>query len=266
MLLSGKRIAMRKHVTMKLCAAWRCGAVCLSAALALANSTNAADAASGIYAGIFVGAAETRNRIVDVDGFSNWGNPGYIVDYDDPGFVGGVLIGKKFEGLPVRIEVDAAFADLPAATKRLDPGVGDETAASKLRWFATARAGVEHTLGPATVFATAGLAAARIENSLTDLDGPGTDPRAWRFDPDDSFRDRSTKIGWAIGIGVETALADAWTLRLEGSYLNFGRSKHTLNHSANNRCGRGGERRACPYRIENRLALLRLAIIRKFAL
>ena len=72
---------------MKLCAAWRCGVVCLSAALALANSTNAADAASGIYTGIFVGAAETRNRIVDVDGFSNWGNPGYIVDYDDSGFV-----------------------------------------------------------------------------------------------------------------------------------------------------------------------------------
>ena len=261
-------VTMKERVALKFGAARRYSAVCLSAALAISSFPNAADAASGIYAGVFAGAADVRNRIVDVDGFSNWGNPGYIVDYDDPGFAGGVLVGKRFEGLPVRIEIDAGFADLSVDTKGLDPAHGDETAASTLRWFATARAGVEHVLGPATVVATAGLAAAQIESSVTDLDRELVDgmPTPWRMDPDDSFHDRLTKIGWVIGIGVETALVDAWTLRLEGSYLNFGRSKHTLNHSANNRCGRGGERRACTYRIENRLGLLRLAIIRKFAL
>lgn len=243
-------------------------ALCLSAALAVSCFPSASNAASGFYAGIFAGAADARNRIIDIDGFSKWGEPGFAADYDDPGFVGGALVGMKFEALPVRIEIETGSADLSAATKGVDPDDGDETAATKLRWFATARAGIEHALGPATIFAAAGLAAAQIESSLTDLDRRLVDgvPTPWRMDPDDSFRDRSTKIGWVVGIGVEAALADAWTLRLEGSYLDFGRSAHTLNHSANNRCGPGGERRACAYRVENRLGLLRLAIIRRFAL
>ena len=237
-------------------------------AVALGCFPNAVNAASEIYAGVFAGAADARNRIVDVDGFSKWGEPGFAVRYDDPGFVGGVLVGRKLDGLPVRIEIDVGSADLSAATKGLDPAVGDETAISKIRWFATARAGVEHAFGPAAIFATAGLAAARIENSLTDLDRGVVDgvPTPWRMDPDDSFRDRSTRIGWVIGVGAETALADAWTLRLEGSYMSFAGRTHTLNHSANNRCGPGGEWRACTYRVENSLGLLRLAIIRKFAL
>ena len=259
-------VTMKERVALMFGAARRYATVCLSAALVLGYSTNAVDAASGVYGGIFVGAADTRNRIVDVDGFSNTGNPGYSVDYDDPGIAGGVLIGMKFEAVPVRIEIDTVFADLPAFTKALDPNVGDETAASKLQWLATARAGLEHAIGPATIFATAGLAAAWIKNSVTDLDGPGIDPSAWHVDPDDSFHDRPTKIGWVIGVGTETALTNAWTLRIEGSYLDFGQSKHTLNRSANSSCRRGGERRACPYRVENSLGLLRLAIIHRFAL
>ena len=30
----------------------------------------------GIYAGAFAGAGRTGNRIVDIDGFADWGNPG----------------------------------------------------------------------------------------------------------------------------------------------------------------------------------------------
>lgn len=257
--------ATRKSRRPKFSTAWRYAAVCLSAALG--SFPNAVNAASEIYAGVFAGAADARNRIVDVDGFSSRA-PGFAVRYDDPGFVGGVLVGRKLDGLPVRIEIDVGSADLSAATKGVDPKVLDETAASKVRWFATARAGVEHALGPAAIFATAGLAAAQIENSLTDLDRRLVDgvPTPWRMDPDDSFRDRSTRIGWVIGVGAETALADAWTLRLEGSYMNFGGRTHTVNHSADASCIRGGEKRVCTYRVENSLGLLRLAIIRKFAL
>lgn len=260
--------ATKKLIALKFGGVWRHAALCLSSALAVSCFPSASNAAAGFYAGVFAGAADARNQIVDVDGFSKWGEPGFAVGYDDPGFAGGVLVGKKLDGLPVRIEIDAGSADLSAATKGLDPVVGDETAASKLRWFAAARAGVERALGPATIFVAAGLAAAQIESSLTDLDRVVVDgvPTPWRMDPDDSFRDRSIKIGWVAGIGVETALAGAWTLRLEGSYMNFGGSTHTLNHSANNRCGPEGERRACTYRVENSLGLLRLAIIRKFAL
>ena len=166
--------------------------------------------------------------------------------------------------MPLRIEIDGTFGGLSATSNRLDLEGLDETVKSEFRWIATARTGIEQAVGPATVFATGGLAAARIANSVTDIDfGPNMPSRV---DPDDSFRDSSAEFGWVIGLGVETPLADAWALRLEGSYLDFGRSTHYVNRSGDGRCGPGNSRRPCPYNIENKLGIVRLAIIHRFGL
>ena len=232
-----------------------------------ADSGGAASDGTGVYAGIFAGTGRSDHRLVDVDGFADWGNPGSITDYDHRGFAGGVLAGRTFEvnGTRLRLEIDGTFGDLSARTSALDPTCTDESADSDLRWVATARIGVAEPLGRATVFATGGLAAARIVHSVTDIDYSGTSclERDLRLDPDDSFRDHSTELGWVIGVGVEAPLADAWTIRLDGSYLDFGRSTHYVNLSANNTCG-GGARRPCRYDIESRLGIVRLAIIRRF--
>ena len=232
------------------------------------------------YAGVFVGAGRPDNRVVDVDGFAS-GNPGSSVGYAATGTVVGALAGGKFDvgGIPFRVELDGVFGDLSASTNRLDPPRprtlptcpqgGDETAESRFRWIVAARVGVERAMGPATVFAAAGPAVARIVNSLTDLDqGFDADRQVCSpqyVDPDDSFRDDDTTVGWTIGAGVETALADAWTLRLEGLYLDFGESTHTANRSGDGRCcGAGTVRRPVSYRIENELGVLRLAVVRRF--
>ena len=197
--------------------------VLASAGPANAGSGDAAFDWTGTYAGVFAGSGRADNRIVDTEGFANWGNPGWAVNYDDAGIIGGALVGKKFEvgNVPLRIELDGMFGGLSATSNRLDPEGLDETAKSEFRWIATARAGIEQAVGPATVFASGGVAAARIANSVTDIDfGPNMPSRV---DPDDSFRDSSTEIGWVIGLGVEAPLSDAWFLRLDGSYLDFGR-------------------------------------------
>ena len=262
--------------------AWRRAIIALPALAMLANGgpANAANDNgfdwTGTYAGVFAGSGRADNRIVDVDGFSNWGNPGWAVDYYDAGFAASALLGRKLEigGVPLRVELDGTFGDMSANTNRIDPGNPDdpdETVESEFRWIATARAGVERTIGPATLFVSAGLAAARIENALTDLDR-GLDrsfdpprPTPWRMDPDDSFRDGSTELGWVIGAGVETSLSDAWTLRLEGSYLDFGEGVHHANRSGDDRCcGAGSPRRPVSYRIENRLGIVRLGIVYRF--
>ena len=253
--------------------AWRRAilALLISPVLASAGPANAgsADAAfdwAETYAGVFAGSGRADNRIVDAEGFANWGNPGWVVDYGDAGFIGGALVGKKFEvgNVPLRIELDGTFGSLSATSNRLDPEGLDETVKSEFRWIATARAGIEQAVGPATVFASGGLAAARIVNSVTDIDfGPDMPSR---IDPDDSFRDSSTEFGWVIGLGVETLLADAWALRLEGLYLDFGRSTHYVNRSGDGRCGPGNPRRPCPYNVENKLGIVRLAIIHHFGL
>ena len=71
-----------------------------------------------------------------------------------------------------------------------------------------------------------------------------------------------------IGLGVETSVADAWFLRLDGSYLDFGQTAHYhyVNRSGDGRCGPENPRRACPYNVENKLGIVRLAIIHRFGL
>ena len=268
---------------------FRCAAAfALPALLAFAGGANAeGDGATfawgETYAGAFAGVGRADNRIVDRDGFSNWGNPDWAVDYRDSGFMGGVLLGKKFAvgGVPLRIELDGAFGDSSAATNRIDPtpvsvqpsppGGHDETVVSEYRWVATARAGIERATGPVTLFAAAGLAVARIENALTDLDRSldrsvqPPRPTPWRPDPDDSFRDGATEVGWTVGAGIETDLADGWALRLEGTYLDFGRGAHRANRSGDDRCcGRGTPRRPVSYTVDNRLGMVRLAVVRRF--
>ena len=232
-----------------------------------ADSGGGALGTTNAYAGVFVGSGRAGNRLTDIDGFANWGNPGSMVDYDDNQFVGGALIGRKFEigGTPLRIEFDAVIGSLSASTSALDPTCADESATSELQWITTARVGVEDTVGRATLFATGGLATARIANSVTDIDYRGSCLQMeLRHDADDSFRDTSLRFGWVIGAGVDVALDRKWTFRLEGSYLDFGRDTYHVNHSADNACGRGGPRMPCPYDIENRLGVVRLAIIRRF--
>ncbi|MDE0291987.1 MAG: outer membrane beta-barrel protein [Candidatus Dadabacteria bacterium] len=216
------------------------------------------------YAGVFAGLGFMRNRILDIDGFADWGNPGSVSKYDDTGFVGGVIVGRKFDagGLTLRMELDGTLTNVSASTDKLDPEGLDETAESEFSWIVSARGGVEQGIGCVTVFVTGGLAFAGISNSVTDIDSSDSGSMV---DPDDSFGKDSTEVGWVVGAGAEAALSDAWALRLEGLYMDFGESTHLVNRSANNRCcGPETPRRAASYEVENRLSTARLAIIRRF--
>ncbi len=215
-------------------------------------------------AGVFIGPGFMRNRVVDIDGFASGGNPGSVSKYDDPGFVGGAFVGRKFDvgGLTLRGELDGTLTNVSASTDKLDPDGLDETAESEFSWIVSARGGVEQAVGRVTVFVTGGLAFAGVSNSVTDIDSSDSGSMV---DPDDSFSKDSTEVGWVIGAGLEAALSNVWALRLEGSYLDFGESTHLVNRSGNNRCcGPDTPRRAASYEVENRLSTARLAIIRRF--
>lgn len=216
------------------------------------------------YTGIFVGSGLLGNEIVDVEGFANWGQPGYTLGYGDNRFVAGALFGTRVRlgGVRLRIEFDGTFGDLSAKSNRLDPAGLDETAGSDIHWIATGRVGFELPVGGATVFATIGLAATRITNFVTDIDS-GRDVLP-HLDPDDSFRTGSTGLGPVIGAGIEAPLAGAWRLRVEGSFLDFGWSTHTVNHSGNNSCGPGNPRRPCPYEVRNQMGMIRFGLIHRF--
>ena len=223
---------------------------------------------SGSYAGISAGIGRFSNRIRDIDGFSDWGNPGSTNGYDDGGAVGGVFWGRRFafRGVGLRYEVEAMLGDLSARTDGLDPTCPDEAAEARLRWALAARFGAEKEIGDSRVFALAGPALGRIVNAVIDTDYSGSSclERDLRFDADDSFRSESTRLGWSLGLGVETALAPRWTLRFEGVYFDFGEESYRVNHSRNNSCGPGGPRAPCTFEVDNRITALRLAIVYRF--
>lgn len=100
-------------------------------------------ASFGNYCGVFMGADFMKNRIIDIDGFADRGNPGSASDYDDTGFVGGVLTGGKFDvgRFTLRGELDGTLTNVSVSTDKLDPEGLDETAESEFSWIVTARGG-----------------------------------------------------------------------------------------------------------------------------
>ena len=240
-----------------------------SAGVAQAQGGAAVTGRTGTYVGAFAGAGALNVRLTDAGGFSGSnGTPGQTFEYDDTGFVAGAVAGSDFVlgRAPLRFEVDGAFGGLPAASRQLDPVGLDETAASALRWVGTARLGVRQSLGRAGVFFTGGVATAGAANSFTDLDD-SANGRA-QVDPDDSFDARPTLVGWVAGAGIDVPVADAWTLRFEGVHMDFGATVHRVeNRLGSNRgvCGPSGLPSPCRYRVDQRLTLLRLVVVRRLA-
>lgn len=244
----------------------RAACLALTAALMLAGPLQAVQAApsGGWYGGLFAGSAWLDNDIEDIEGFANWGQPGWTLDVHDSGLAAGVLGGRSFEfaGVPLHLEIDALLGDMSARSVRLDPEGLDETVEVEYRWVATARIGAEHTIGGVRMFASTGMALAGVDRSVSDIDsGRDIDPYP---DPDDSFGDHTTEVGWVVGAGLSTHLASSLEVRLEGLYMDFGTSTHRVNHSGNNRCGPGGPQRPCPYAFDNELGLVRLGLTYRF--
>ncbi len=275
-------------------AVWRCAALMavsiamqMNTSLATAENGDALFKLKGMYTGVFVGSGQADNRIVDVKGFANWGQPGWAVDYNRSADVGGLLVGKMFSTSDkiFFLESDLIFGHMTTSTKKLepyekqeynradppvpgwiDPYVRDESAETKYNWILSLRGGVGKVVGKSTIFVTGGMAVAQITDSLTDIDFDFR-PETYippEFDPDDSFSTKSEKLGWVLGIGAEHQFTKGWTARLETSYFDFGKSTHYANHSKDDRCGPGNEKSLCPFSITHKLKIVRFAITRPF--
>jgi len=234
---------------------------------ARAQDGTAGSGRAGSYIGAFAGAGSVDVGMTDIDGFTGSnGVPGQTFEYGDTGLAAGVVVGRSFRlgSVQLLLEADGAFSGLSASPGQLDPVGMDETAAAELDWAGTARTGVRKSLGRVAVFATGGASIAGISNSFTDLD-PGTDDRLG-LDPDDSFDERATRVGWVAGVGIETPVAGAWTLRFEGLYHDFGETVHRAENRLGvnaGACGPAGRPSPCRYGFDQRLALFRLVLVRR---
>jgi len=140
-----------------------------------------------------------------------------------PGWLGGIQGGYNWQinSLVLGLEGDIQANGESGSTTLCDTagcpigsGIGTETL--KMPWFGTLRVRVGYT--PAArwlVYATGGLAVAEIKDSLTEGPvGGGAGGTSINLD--------TTRAGYAVGGGVETAITDHWSLKLEYLYMNFG--------------------------------------------
>ncbi|MBJ3783878.1 outer membrane protein [Devosia sediminis] len=159
---------------------------------------------TGQYLGITVGGLRPR---IDV--------PGATV-IEGNGIVGGVFAGVNFQqdnGLVLGAEADAEYAGFHGTGTC---AVATWTCRGTLEYQGSLRGRVGFAVDAFHVYGTAGLAVAHIGGSTT---SPANA----------QFRDSDTFIGWTAGVGAEVAFSDAWFVRAEYRYTDYGSRDMTFD-------------------------------------
>jgi outer membrane immunogenic protein len=107
----------------------------------------------------------------------------------------------------------------------------DVTLNQKLEWFSTIRARGGYTFTPTVLgYVTGGLAIGEVNSDVvvTGRTGGVGAPFVSVLSTD-----RSTRIGWTVGAGMEASLGGNWTGKLEYLYLDLGREAYSAVNLAN---------------------------------
>jgi outer membrane immunogenic protein len=156
---------------------------------------------SGFYVGGHIGG-----------GFANssWGDPfnGATNTFSDGGFLGGAQIGAnaQFNWLVVGLEGDFSWTGLLKGSGTDSAG---DTIHTNPQWTSTITGRIGAAFDRLLVYGKGGLALADDHSSLTDPAG-------------NVSNDTLTRTGWTAGAGLEYALDQNWTARIEYDYLGFG--------------------------------------------
>lgn len=226
-------------------------------AMAMAGSASAADMAlkappapvpawswAGFYAGVNVGYgwASDPSTLTDTTTVSSITShdatvpsPTFVANptttstgvgtgrIDPNGWLGGIQGGYNWQSnsLVLGLEGDIQLSGQKGSVTICDTvgcpaGSGTAADSLKLPWFGTLRARLGFTPSPRwLVYGTGGLAVAEIKDSVAG--GPvGGGPGGSGFSTD------TTRAGFAVGGGVEAALTDRWSLKVEYLYMGFG--------------------------------------------
>lgn len=110
--------------------------------------------------------------------------------------------------------IDRNLADVNAATGNAVPGQAIvSNFDQRLKWFGTVRGRIGFLPDPRwMVYATGGFAYGRVDSSVVSIDPDGDAVGAsWA----------ENRIGWVVGAGVEAALYDNWSWKLEYLHVDL---------------------------------------------
>lgn len=184
---------------------------------------------TGFYAGVLIGGGWGNHDFSNTAGFAN--------SYDSKGYLVGGLLGLnwQFNRWVLGVETDLSYSRIAGD----DDGIGGATDQTKLRWLGSARARVGYTFDTWLVYGTAGFAYGSLRHSS--------------FAPPllDTFS--STETGWTVGAGIEYALSDHWSARLDYRYYDLG--SYSRSTPANG---------VAPYSVDNTFHILTFVANYKF--
>lgn len=141
-------------------------------------------------------------------GFYIGANAGYAFGDDgfvEPeGFFGGAQLGYNWQQGNLLFGLEGDFSGAG-----IDDGafVAGGIASTEINWISTIRGRLGFVRDKTLIYATAGVAFADIDTTF--------DTAAL------SFRNSDVEAGYVVGGGVEHALTDRWSTKLEYQYLNF---------------------------------------------
>jgi len=224
---------------------------------------------TGFYVGANAGYAfgDGRAETVGTPGFLTLVGPGIVpgsLNTKPDGFIGGAQIGYnvQFGSFVAGVETDIQFTDLkksqsftgiPVLTTQLTT-----SATSEIEYLGTVRGRLGFTpFDRLLVYGTGGLAYAEIKTngSVRGVQAPGL---AW------SGSDSDTKVGYAVGGGLEYAFTN--NLTLKGEYLYYDLGKTTVNAVGNAAVRGVAALNGIDYvaRTENRGSIVRAGVNYKF--
>lgn len=198
-----------------------------TAALAALSPVSAADIEApagydwtGAYLGIHGGYAWGSSETNDI----------FAYDLEPEGWVGGGQVGYNYQlpsNIVLGVEADVSFGDLKDDSLVLTEILGTELpteAETKVKSFGTARLRAGYAFDRVMPYVTGGLGWARqkvdyFQDYLPDL--PGTFVN--------NLEDTKTYFGWTVGAGIEAALTDNFTAKVEYLYADLGSKEYDGN-------------------------------------
>jgi outer membrane immunogenic protein len=163
---------------------------------------------TGFYVGANVGGVWTDSSMIETDPFQILPIPSNSIHQSS--LIGGVQAGYNWQISNIVLGLEADF-DFASANKQVSLGslAGLNTHHSRLSTLATVRGRLGMAFDRLLAYATGGAAFARLKNEVINTGFPFTASRG------------NSTTGWTIGGGLEYAISNHWTFKVEYLYVAF---------------------------------------------